>query len=423
MLKNLKRILFSSIIFLIPINLGKHFITVEAYVRSRLVDYLIPTIWLIDILIFLLLLLWIIDGGLKNIKKKSIFRFFVIFVAVLVPSVLVAERLEPAIYFFLTLILRMFFMFYISEECNPKTNFIKIVRILGLSVFLLSLLGILQWLRQGSVFNNYLYFGEQPYTSATFDVVKVNLFGRLKVPIYGTFRHPNVFAGFLSIALLWIYYQISSKDKSLLLKIAFTFGFLSLILTFSQVALFSFSLSILFLFLVEKFGKKGVLASLGLTAIIFLLSLTVFVADIPATSSLYKDPSFFRRANLLKSAYLMIKENFVFGVGLNNFTVMLPKFLPLTQVLVFNQPVHNIFVLLFAEAGLFTFLMFTVLLIISIRAVLSKSYGVPAILFITILNLIILGSFDHYLLTIHQTQLMLWLTLGLSLAYTEVDEK
>ena len=125
----------------------------------------------------------------------------------------------------------------------------------------------------------------------------------------------------------------------------------------------------------------------------------------------------------MKSAYEMIQENIFFGVGLNNFTVVLPNFLPLSQILIFNQPVHNVFVLLFAEAGIFVFVLFIMLILFSIKTLLKQSYGVAAILFITILHFIILGSFDHYLLTIHQTQVMFWLTLGLSLAYTEIDEK
>ena len=423
MLKNLKRILFTSIIFLIPINLGKHFVSVEAYVRSRLIDYLVPTIWLIDILIFILLILWVIDGGLKRIKRKNLFRYIIVFTAVLIPSVLVAPRLEASIYFFLTLLLRLFFMFYVAEECNIENNFSKIIRILSVSLFLVSLLGIFQWVKQGSIFNNYLFFGEQPYGPSSFDVAKVNLFGRIKIPVYGTFRHPNIFAGFLSTVLLWLYFYISHKDNNILLKIAFTLGFLALILTFSQTALFSFSLSVLLLILVEKFGKKGVIISLLITALIFILSLTIFVFDIPALSGFYNDPSFFRRANLLKSAYEMIQENIFFGVGLNNFTVVLPNFLPLSQILIFNQPVHNVFVLLFAEAGIFVFVLFIMLILFSIKTLLKQSYGVAAILFITILHFIILGSFDHYLLTIHQTQVMFWLTLGLSLAYTEIDEK
>lgn len=422
MIKNLKRILFSLIIFLIPVNLGKHFISVDSYVNSRLIDYLIPTVWLIDILIFILIVLWIVGGGFKNIRRSKVFRLVIVFVSVLIPSVFIAVRLEVSVYSFLSLFLKILFMLFVSVECNTKQNFSKIVKILSCSVFLVSILGLLQWFKQGSVFDNYLFFGEQPYDPTTFDLAKVNIFGRLKVPPYSTFRHPNVLAGFLSTVLIWMHFQITTKGKDILLKISFTLGLLCLFLTFSQTAYISFFLAILFLILIKRFGKKGVIAALLLVLLIVILSLTMFVIDSPVFERFYTDPSFFRRANLLKSSYSMIKEHMFFGVGLNNFTIALPDYLPLSQILVFNQPVHNIFILLLSEAGVFALVTFIALILFSLFVLLKQPYGIPAVLFVTILHFIILGSFDHYLFTIHQTQTIFWLTLGLSLAYTEIDE-
>lgn len=425
MIKNLKRILFSLIIFLIPINLGKHFISVNSYVGPQLVDYLIPTIWLTDLLIFVLLVLWVVGGGLKRVKNKNLLRFITVFIAVLIPSVLIAPRIEASAYFFLSLVLKIMFMLFVSEMKNIKDNFLKIVKILSSSVFLLSILALGQWFKQSSVFNNYLFFGEQPYSLVSSNVAKINLFGRLKIPPYATFRHPNIFAGFLSTVLVWIYFQLSYYSKSKknsLLRASFILGFLSLILTFSQVAFVSFLLSILFLILIKKFGKKGVLFSIFITFLILVTSLNIFVTNPLIFEGFYNDPSFFRRVNLLKSAYLMVKANTFFGVGLNNFTVVLSDYLPLSQVLVFNQPVHNIFMLIFSEAGIFTLASFITLFIYSLFTLLKQDYGIAAVLFVTLLNFIILGSFDHYLLTAHQTQTIFWLTLGLSLAYTKVDE-
>ena len=117
----------------------------------------------------------------------------------------------------------------------------------------------------------------------------------------------------------------------------------------------------------------------------------------------------------------MIRENFLFGVGLNNFTVRVEDYLPPSQVLRFIQPVHNIFVLILSEAGVFAFITFLALLVFVLLILLKQPFGIPAVLFVTILQFFIMGSFDHYLLTIQQTQLLFWLTVGLALTYTKKD--
>ena len=56
---------FYLIVFLIPLNLAKHFPLASSYVSGNLVDYLIPAIYLTDILIILLLII----KPIKSIPK------------------------------------------------------------------------------------------------------------------------------------------------------------------------------------------------------------------------------------------------------------------------------------------------------------------------------------------------------------------
>ena len=48
--------LFFLLILLLPLNLGKHFVIKDSYVLGLLIDYLIPTIFVQDILVFLIIL-------------------------------------------------------------------------------------------------------------------------------------------------------------------------------------------------------------------------------------------------------------------------------------------------------------------------------------------------------------------------------
>src|SRR3990167_937702 len=61
MLLKLHKTVFLVFIFTLPFNLSKHFVFSWSYVNGNLVDYLIPTLYITDILIALILLLWDMD--------------------------------------------------------------------------------------------------------------------------------------------------------------------------------------------------------------------------------------------------------------------------------------------------------------------------------------------------------------------------
>lgn len=432
MIKKLQTWLFYALVFLLPLNLGKHFIISESYAKTYLIDYLVPVVWATDLLLIVILILWAFSGGLRKVSSQSYFRFILLFVASLLPSVAVAARFIPALFAFVSLLLHVGLVFFITARIPAEKYFGKIVKLLSISVLLLSALAFFQWQKQSSVFNNYLIFGEQPYGVFTENIALTSFLGSLKIPVYGTFRHPNVFGGFLAVALLWIYSQLVFRQREwrgeeprpteptgVLPVAAFVLGTLALVLTFSKIAVAALVLGIAFLHVIKKLGKKGVILSLAVTAAIFLTGL--FLPIFPKEGFFTDDPSIYRRSNLERSAYKMLNDNTTFGVGLNNFTARVDDYLPSSQLLRFTQPTHNIFVLLFAESGIFALTTFLALLAFVIVTLLQEPFGTPAVLFVTVLQFFIIGSFDHYLLTIQQTQLLFWLTVGLALTYTKKD--
>ena len=50
--ENLDKLVFYLLIIFLPINLGKHFEILDSYVWGFLSDYLIPTVYVQDILVF-----------------------------------------------------------------------------------------------------------------------------------------------------------------------------------------------------------------------------------------------------------------------------------------------------------------------------------------------------------------------------------
>ena len=220
-LKRIQSILFYLLLFLLPSNLGYHFILPSSYVQGILVDYLIPTLYLTDILIFGLFGFWLRETIYQKLKikhqnyrpklKKFEFYFVILLLAVCFLILNISRAVNPmaAAYKWLKLAEMGWLFWYLNKQlrigkfsnCELAKN--TLIKILSLSVLWQSTLAIAQWIKQGSVFG-YWFFGEQPYTIAAAGIKTVSWFGQLKAVPMGTFPHPNVLAAFLALSLLEI---------------------------------------------------------------------------------------------------------------------------------------------------------------------------------------------------------------------------
>lgn len=393
-------LLFYILIFLLPLNLGKHFISTDSYVRGLLIDYLIPTLYIQDILILLILFFWLKDLVIKKMfpnifSRNFIFMYFFMFSVSL--TIFVSPLPFVSLLSFFRLVL--YFLLFLYIIFNIKDiEFIK--NILIISFFLISLLGIIQFIKQGALFNNYLFFGEQPYTASTLGITLENIGGYTKVPAYGLFRHPNIFGGLLSIVLIWTFVKTIRSRKYWILFIPM---FLSLILTFSIFSYISFVLGLLIY--ITKLPKNFIC--------IILAFVFVFSIAFPFFIQLDSFPSFYRRERLLEGSFLLLKDNFLYGVGFNTFTVAIEDVLPYMGVVRFLQPVHNVFILLLVETGVFSLIFFLCFLLKTFINIKNSLF------IISFFQIIFLSCFDHYFLTIHQS--LLFLIVFLSLCWTSAS--
>jgi O-antigen ligase len=392
------KILFYLLILILPINLGLHFVGGEAFIGGKLIDYLVPTVYLQDLLVLALLLLNL-RKVVKAFSQESKFLWWFLFALFL-------STLNPV---FFTISLSMFFrtllytllMVYVKSTFNYEKDFLGVVKALALTILLLSLLAILQWRKQGAVFENYLFFGEQPYSLATPGINVENYFGVARVPPYGTFRHPNVFAGYLSIILILL---LAFMRKNTFLKAVFILGTVTLFFTLSKFAWLSFLFAIIFWFLLKQRSK----AVSWIIALFFCIFAFSFTLPLWRGISLINDhPSYYRRADLLESSYQLFKIKPLFGVGYGTSTAYIDHYLPPKNDIRFAQPPHNIFVLILVEAGIFAFISYLLFFTEKLRLAKAKP-----LLLLSLLQVLFLGSFDHYFFTMHQTHLLLWLILG-----------
>lgn len=389
--------LFGLILVLFPANLAKHFELSSAYVYGVLVDYLLPKIHLTELLVLFLLVLT--TFRLTTTRRLKV-RFFLplLFLLPFLPSLFAGGSFLPSFVRLAELALWGGFALWVKERVRWDRDWQSILRALSLGTCWVSLLALAQFLRQGNIFG-YYFLGEPLIYPSLGGVAKASFFGREVLRAYGTFPHPNVLGGAMALVVPWFLAEGYLLSAGL--------GLLALLVSFSRSALICFLLG---LFLLGILKAKGLLrVGLSIASLpVFILASTSFL---PAATDL----SLVRRVELLQSAWAMVRASPLAGVGLGLFTAKLPAFgLPSGPTL-FLQPVHNIFALVAAESGL---LALSAVLVVFVLAA-KESWRRRRLLFLISLGqLLLLGSLDHYLYTLPQGLFLLSLTLGLTFSNT-----
>ncbi len=408
--------LFYLIIFLIPLNLGKHFIFDFSYTEGVLVDYAIPTLFIQDILItvFIVLSATKFRSKLKKVYSLALFLFLLS----LALNVVFSTNPLASLYFSLRLVLYIFFSLFVVFNIIKPSGY-KTTLVLSISAFMCSLLALGQWVAQEAVFNNYLFFGEQPYNASTPGILQHVFLGNTLIPPYSIFRHPNILGGFLSIVATLSAGLLTIGNKGRKINsILFISTFISVcvvFLTFSYSAWVALLCGLFGVITLRKDNAVYNALLLSVVFVIFVLGMFGFFGDSLARLN---NPSFERRFLLTRSSESLFESHALFGTGLNTNTSLNKDAAFYTREVNFFQPVHNIFWLLLSEGG---FLLFTPFIYIYLYA-LNRSRKTSLVLFVVLLQYTILGSFDHYLVTSNQALLLFLLTIGFSLNYTVDNE-
>jgi hypothetical protein len=174
------------------------------------------------------------------------------------------------------------------------------------------------------------------------------------------------------------------------------------------------SVSLIFL----SFSKATVAIFLVLSGIYLLKSqtkctiCTISKAVVPLILATYifiakTDPlSLEKRLYLIKSSIAIISENLLFGTGLGQYLFSQAK-IANPYPYIFLQPVHNIFLLFFAQGGLFV----TIFIFYFLWQVVKKQRNNSAFMYCVVV-VITTGMIDHYWLTLQQNWLLLPIIFG-----------
>ncbi|MDP2860943.1 MAG: O-antigen ligase family protein, partial [bacterium] len=139
-----------------------------------------------------------------------------------------------------------------------------------------------------------------------------------------------------------------------------------------------------------------------------------------------------RRMDLDFVALKMATDHPFFGVGLGNFLRELPRYFQGTESSFFLQPVHNAYLLILAETGIFGFLLSLYLFYLFFKKLFfrwrSLHFSFPISLacwqagHFSFFLILFLSLFDHYWWTLQQGQMLLGLIMGLAWGMGKKDD-
>ena len=424
-LLSLEKLLFYFLIFSIPFQRRAIIYTFGTEFNEWNSAFLYFT----DILIFGIFALW-----LPRLRKTKIDLQFVDFILLsfLVFSFLsffTAKNQFLTIYQFLKLVEFICLFFYIKFNFNQLFDFKKILQIFIASGLLQAVIAISQFFSQKSL--GLYIFEESILGPQGAGVAKIDMSGFELLRSYGTFPHANPLAVFLSLSifcLILLYALNGDKYNNFFAKLIFVvcswFLVFALFLTFSRAIIIL--TIILFIAYFVKARKKIIPILLLINIIVSFLMLYPELNSRFNPTTLVDSQAVNFRLFYNQIALSMIKDSPFFGIGLGNYVWRMSEFnwnLDLVKGafakdgfgLWIYQPAHNIFLLIGSEIGLIGLAFFIIFLFLIFKNAFNKLLSLKSKIFYLsfILSFLSLFFIDHYLWTLQQGSLLLWVGLGI----------
>lgn len=394
--QSLKKYLFYLLVFLIPTQLALHFWPSFSFIYGIRVDYLAPTIYLTDVLVLTVILLDAKDAYRAILKRKLFVGLFI-----LLALFNIGFSTVPILSFIKWLHILVLFLFAIYASGVEKKNIEKVIYY---SLVLFSIIGISQFILGRTIGGPLYYLGERSFTAQTPGIALFSLWGREVLRTYSTFSHPNSFAGYLGLGIIFL--LLSKNFKKTLPRL---FGLLiilaAFVLSFSLAALTSLII-IAGLYFFEKHFRNLKSFYIWILVVAIVVSLAqVLASNNNSFYEIFPQDKYSERLQLSNISGKMISERFFTGVGLNAFISNLPNFKAPTGYIWYLQPVHNIYLLIFSETGIAGIILFFIFIGYGFKKLFLRSND--QIVF-SIMFILFTGLFDHYWLTLQQNSFFMF---------------
>jgi O-antigen ligase len=362
----------------------------DPFVDGIIVNYLIPTLSVVDLGVFLLLISMVFQKRIVlEWKGISFLKTFLIFTTYLI---IIGFLHSSFLSFFNSLRLLLYIFTFYNLLNNRKKVFTRemLERFTLISIVSVIIQGIIAFNQfQGGTSLGLYPLGESKVVSGMIGSSFLELGDALYLRGYGTFPHPNILGGWLIFNLLFGWFLFDKLKKRKFLPIILMFlSTAVLVLTFSRIS-FLVCLIVWVGFLVKYFIKWKKVGHFSFVGLVSERVLNLFTGG---------DTSWNDRVGLFRSSVNIIKENILTGVGLGEFISNMGEGVPRnTRGVLILQPVHNIFLLTISEIGLLGFGLLTTLLYFFFK---GREWSLRLV--VGLLAIFIIGMFDHYLISLPQ---------------------
>ncbi len=295
-----------------------------------------------------------------------------------------------------------------------------------------ALLGIWQFATQSSFASKIL--GIAPHNAQNLGVSVIEALGADGIGerwlrAYGGLDHPNILGGLLGCGLLfssWLLMdRAAGKWERRLLNSALIVLTSGLLVTFSRSAWLGTACGLIFMLLLsvkrrvlyaQKIILESILIVCGIAFLITAIYPNLFVTRISATTRL-EQKSLSERTDSIDIASGIIKDNWLFGTGIGNYTLAMYKFTKGSYLSYDYQPVHNVYMLCWAEIGViglayFVFIFYALIKILIRNKKITVLTGIILAVMVTML-------FDHYWWSLHFGIILFWWLIGTILSFTD----
>jgi len=448
---------FYFFIFLLPWQ--TRLIWQEAYFNGYVSEYSRFSLYGTEILLWLVLFLygfWLFKNryleklnfslGFKRLKDPAVLIYWLTILFLLSAGMTVIWSLNASLAYYRFVVLAeaiaMFSMILVfgrglkSGQKKVGFSFEKIAIVWVLSAAIQGLFATWQFFVQYTFANKWLGLAEHFSTVGGSIILQTDSERWLRA--YGSLPHPNILAGFLVIGLLFLIYLalVAEKRSSRVFVLASLLMITpGLFFTFSRSAWVA--LIVVFGFLSVWLFRQDKIWQKTFFKMVFLLMLIFIVLGInlwqPVLTRIQGEQdlevaSIYLRVAFTKQAFELIKDNPILGQGIGNYTLAVFQKINASWPGYYYQPVHNIYLLVLAELGIFGALIFGLILIILIWNLLKKNEAVVTsphllssfrlekiIVFLCLLSILIISLFDHYFFSLYFGLLIFWLILALNL--------
>lgn len=396
-MKLFTRLVFFLLLIFLPSQFGIHVWFPFSLVLGRQIDYLSLSITIVDIFLLLGVASVLIRQKFSITPKRLVAVFLIVFTI----AVHLFTSQNPLLAFLGILSLfKIFSLAFLVYRLKPTP--LQLLLPISIGILYTFILAVSQFLLQSSLGSIWYFLGERTFGIDTPAIALLTVMGRQLLRSYATFPHPNVMGGFMLVLLpFFLFLRVKTKLHYLLRQLMIFMLLFIIFLSFSRIVWILAFYLVLYALVKQKFK------------FIFLLMLLIFLGleelFLGRFVSLAADSlSITQRVELTKIAIELFKRYPLFGVGLLNFIPQLPT---VNKSFYFLQPVHNAYLLLLSETGLLGLALFLggIFFLLKKRMLISRSLAWAWCIFA------IVSLFDHYVITLDQTRLLIGFLFGLTL--------